>query len=232
MSLRRKIADNPRVNRAVEDFFAGWVRFAHRTTRWRRDGFEPMQEALRAGEPVIVVLWHQRLMMAPFLFDTDLGRMCTLTSAARAGRMGGQIFARFGLETIAMSSNRRHIALSREVLGRIRNGWSIGIAADGPRGPARTASAVPISWARASGKRVFVVSYSARRVLQLPTWDRMWLPLPWTRGAMLCREWTEPVPRQPTAEQTEALRQSLEAALDGITDDSDRMAGRRVQQRG
>ena len=226
MSLRKKIADSAWFNRAVEGAVAAWIRFAHDRSTWQRIGFEPMDAALRAGEPVIVALWHQRLMMSPWLFDASLGRICTLTSSARAGRLAGQVQARFGFDTIAMSSHRRHVALSREILGRIREGCSIGIATDGPRGPARVASTVPLVWARSSGCRVFVVSFSANRVLELPTWDRMWLPVPFSRGVLMCREWRESVPRRASAAQTERLRLSLQEALNAVTDASDRAAGR------
>lgn len=226
MSLRKKIADSAWFNTAVEGLFAAYIRFAYRTSRWQRSGFEPMDQALKRGEPVIVALWHQRLMMSPYLFDTTLGKMCSLTSGARAGRMAGQVQALFGFETIPMSSHKRHVALSREVLGRIRDGYSIGIATDGPRGPARVASTVPLVWARASGKRIFVVSFAARRVIRFPTWDRMMLPAPWTRGVLMCREWDQDVPRKVSEEETERLRVSLQAALNDITDASDQAAGR------
>ena len=120
VSLRKKIADSPRFNRAIEALLAGYVRFAFRTSRWQRSGFEEMDACVRRGEPVIFVLWHQRLIMAPYLFDTSLGRICALTSAARAGRLAGQILVRLGFETIPMSSHKRHVALSREVLRRTR----------------------------------------------------------------------------------------------------------------
>lgn len=226
MSLRKRIADSAWFNRSVEAAVAGWIRIAHDRSKWRRIGFEPMDAALRAGEPVIVALWHQRLMMSPYLFDTRLGPICTLTSGARAGRLAGQVQARFGFGTIAMHSHRRHVALSREVLGKIRSGHSIGIATDGPRGPARVASTVPLVWARASGCRIFVVSFSANRVLELPTWDRMWLPVPFSRGVLMCREWKETVPRKPSDEETETLRQKLQEALNAVTDAADRAAGR------
>ena len=226
VSLRRKIADSAWFNRGIEGILAAYIRFAYRTSSWTRDGFEPMDAALRAGEPVIVALWHQRLMMSPYLFDVSLGPICTLTSGARAGRMAGQIQARFGFGTIAMSSHKRHVALSREVLTRMREGYSIGIATDGPSGPARVASTVPLVWARASGKRIFTVAFSARRVIELPTWDRMWLPTPWTRGALVCREWTGTVPRKASEAETEALRQDLESALNAVTDAADQAAGR------
>lgn len=226
MSLRRKIADSKRVNRAVESLFAGYIRFAQRTSRWESEGFEAMDAVLAQGEPVIFTVWHQRLVMAPFMFNQDLGKFCSLTSSARAGRLVGQVLGRFGFATIPMSSHKRHVALSREVLRHIGEGYSIGIAVDGPRGPARQASTVPIVWARSTGKRVFVLSWSANRALTFPSWDKIMLPVPFSRGVLICREWTEAVPRKADAETVEALRLNLQSALDTVTDDSDRRAGR------
>lgn len=226
MSLRKKIADSPRLNRAIEGLFAAYVRFAFRTSRWTRSGFEEMDACVRRGEPVIFVLWHQRLIMAPYLFDTSLGRICALTSSARAGRLAGQILVRLGFETIPMSSHKRHVALSREVLRRTREGCSIGIAADGPRGPARISSTVPIVWARMTGCRVFTVAFAEKKVIKLPTWDQQMLPMPFSRGELMCQEWTDEVPKKPTDAELEALVQSLGGSLDEITDKADAAAGR------
>ncbi|MEO3478903.1 DUF374 domain-containing protein [Phaeobacter sp. CAU 1743] len=226
MSLRKRIADSPRFNRTIEGLFAAYVRFAYRSSRWQRSGFEEMDACVKRGEPVIFVLWHQRLIMAPYLFDTSLGRICALTSAARAGRLAGQILVRLGFETIPMSSHKRHVALSREVLRRTKEGCSIGIAADGPRGPARISSGVPITWARMTGCRVFTVAFAEKKVLKLPTWDKQMLPLPFSRGVLICQEWQETVPKKPTDDEAEALRQSLEQALDQITDKADQAAER------
>lgn len=210
----------------IEGLFAGYVAFAHRTSRWQRSGCEEMDAAVASGEPVIFVLWHQRLIMAPFIFDTSLGRICALTSAARAGRLAGQILVRLGFETIPMSSRKRHVALSREVLRRTKEGCSIGIAADGPRGPARVSSGVPITWARMTGCRVFTVAFAQRRVIRMPTWDKQMLPLPFSRGVLICQEWTDKVPKKPSEDEAEALRLSLQIALDAITDQADSAVGR------
>ncbi|OUS37671.1 hypothetical protein A9Q94_05095 [Rhodobacterales bacterium 56_14_T64] len=226
MSLRRKIADSPVFNRAVEGLITAYVKFAYRSSRWTRSGFGPMEELVKSGEPVIMVLWHQRLIMSPYLFDSSLGRICTLTSSARAGRLAGKVQERMGFDTIPMSSHKRHVALSREVLRRIKNGSSVGIAADGPRGPARVSSGVPIIWARSSGCRVFTITFAQRRTLRLPTWDKQMLPVPFSRGVLMCQEWQEDVPRKPTPERAEGLRLSLEKALNQITDASDAAVGR------
>lgn len=226
-TLRKKIANSPRANRAVEGMLAAYVRFAYRTTRWTRTGCEEMDACVARGEPVIFVVWHQRLIMAPYMFNAPEGaRICALTSAARAGRLAGQILVRLGWETIPMSSHQRHVTLSREVLKRIKQGCSIGIAADGPRGPARVSSTVPIVWARTSGARVFTVAFAQKNVLRLPTWDKQMLPLPFTRGAITCQEWTDEVPRKPSEEQVETLRLSIQDALDHITDAADAALGK------
>jgi lysophospholipid acyltransferase (LPLAT)-like uncharacterized protein len=226
VSLRRKIADSPRFNRAIEGMIAGYVRFVHSTSRWEMIGFDAMNTELARGEQVIVSLWHQRLIMAPYLFDQTLGKICTLTSAARAGRLVGQVQARFGFTTIPMSSHKRHVALSREVLRHIKEGFSIGIACDGPRGPARKASTVPLVWARSSGKPIFVLSWSSRRALFFPSWDRFMVPLPFSRGVLLCQAFDAEVPRKMDDATMERLRLQLESALDAVTAESDRLAGR------
>jgi len=228
--LRKRIADHPGLNARIEDAFAAYVRRIHEKGDWDRRGFGPMEDAVAAGEPLIVVLWHQRLFMASFCFPVALGPITSLTTSARAGRLAGQVQARFGFDTIPMSSHRRNVTLSREVLRRIKAGSSVGIAADGPGGPHRVLSPVPIAWARVSGVRVFAVAFAASRVLRLPTWDRLMLPLPGTRGVLTCREWTETVPREADEAELERLRLSLEATLDAVTDEADIAMGRRPEQ--
>ena len=83
-----------------------------------------------------------------------------------------------------------------------------------------------MAWARASRKRVFLVSFSARRVLEFGTWDRMWMPMPFTRGCLMCQEWDNNVPRNADAETVEHHRQNLQDALNEVTAASDAKAGR------
>lgn len=226
MSLRKRIADSETLQDSLANMLARYIRFVHRTSTWKRVGYEPLEELVRAGEPVIVVLWHQRLLMSPYFFPLELGRICSITSSARAGSMVGRVQLRFGFDTIAMSSHKRHVALSREVLGKMREGISIGIAADGPRGPERIASTVPLIWARSSGKRVFAITYSARRAAEAGTWDRALMPRPWNSGIFICREWTKTVPRKASEAEIETLRLDLQKLLNDITAECDVAMGR------
>lgn len=208
---------------------AAYIRFCFRTGRWQRDGFEPLSRHLETGAPVILAIWHQRLIMAPYLFDMEAGRIASLTSAARPGRLAGLILNRLGFEdTTPMSSHTRHVVSSRDVLKRIRDGGSVGIAPDGARGPARQAKSFPIQWARASGAPITVVAFSTRRAITLPTWDRMMLPVPFSRGALVVRWFGPEIPRKLTEAETRALQTKLTEALDAVTEEADRLAGRRA----
>ena len=51
-------------------------------------------------------------------------------------------------------------------------------------------------------------------------------PVPFSRGVLMCQEWTKKVPRKPAPEEAEELRLSLETALNEITDASDAAVGR------
>ncbi|WP_146346119.1 lysophospholipid acyltransferase family protein [Falsiphaeobacter marinintestinus] len=227
MNLRKKLADSDTVLNWFARRFAGYIRKVHKNTAWQRIGYEELDALVDSGEPVILVLWHQRLVQSPYLFPLDKGRVCTITSAARAGSMVGRVQMLFGMDTIAMSSHKRHVALSREVLGKMKQGISIGIAADGPRGPERVLSTVPLVWARTSGKRVFGITYSVRHAREAGTWDHMLLPRARrNEGVLLCREWTDPVPRKASPEDFEVLRQSLEDHMNQITAEADEMMGR------
>lgn len=227
MNIRKKIADSSLFNRSIEAVLAGYIRIAYATSKWEKDGFEAMDEVLAREEPIIFCVWHQRLVLAPYMFDQSKGKFCSLTSSARAGRLVGSVFKRFGFDTVPMPSHKRNVALSREVLSRIKDGYTIGIAVDGPRGPARIASSTPIVWARASGLSVFVLSWSARRVITLPLWDKCMLPIPFGRGILMCRRWDIAIPRKLSDEESEALRLGLQEELNNITHDSDHSQGRR-----
>ncbi|WP_170476643.1 lysophospholipid acyltransferase family protein [Ruegeria arenilitoris] len=227
MSIRTRIADSESVLNWVARRIASYIRMVYRNTRWQRIGYTELDKLVDQGEPVIVVLWHQRLAQSPYFFPLDKGRICSITSSARAGSMVGRVQELFGMDTIAMASKKRHVALSREVLGKMKQGISIGIAADGPRGPERISSTVPLIWARTSGKRVFGITFSTRYGREAGTWDRLLMPRPWkNEGVFLCREWTETVPRKANAEQIEALRLSLEQHMNDITAEADQMVGR------
>jgi len=221
MSLKKRIANSAWLNRRVVGLCAAYLRLCHATIRWDRQGFEDLREALSGGAPVIMLLWHERIALTPWMFDFEAGRICSLTSDARAGRLAGQIQAAFGFETVAMRSRKSNLSLSREVVKKMRSGVSIGIAGDGPRGPRREMKTVPLEWSRATGAPIFLVTFAATRMHDLNTWDKMRLTLPFGRGIIRMKRWETEVPRRLQPSELEVLRQRLEGDLTRFSDECD-----------
>lgn len=225
MSLRKRIADSRRLNHTVARIFAGYIRLVQRTSKCEFIGFEKMDDMLAHNDAVICTLWHDRLAMSPYLFDTQAHPICTLTSEGRAGKLVGIIQTRFGFSTIPMSSHKRHVALSRAVLGEIKKGSSVGIAIDGPRGPAREAKTFPLVWARSTGKPIMMIAYSVKHAGHLKAWDKMLLPRLFNRAVFICRPFSQTVPRKMTDEQMDALRLQLQTEMNDLTTEADKRVG-------
>lgn len=218
VSLRKKIANSKTLNRAVIGTFAGYLRMAHATTHWDVTGKDELDAALAQHGSVILVLWHQRIAYSPFMFPSKERPILSITSNARAGRLAGQIQAAFGFQTVAFSSKRANLSASRQVIKLIRDGASIGVAADGPRGPARELKTVPLEWARATGKPIVLVTFSVKRFWTWGTWDALMFPWPFNRGRMAYQRWDQEVPRRFTPPELEALRDQLERDLDNFVE--------------
>lgn len=223
MRPRKWLEHQPWFAGAIGGALALWVRFCQATSRWERRGDAEMEAALRHG-PVVVVLWHERNAGAGLHWRPHWGPISILHTTRFAGRVAGVMQRSYGMQPIAMDSRKGNLAASREVLRRAREGVSVGLTADGPKGPARVLKDAPLEWARAMGRPVFVYAFAQRRQRLLPTWDRMVWPRPFTRGAIVWRPWRDDLPRRVTDLEREALRESLAAALDAATEEAERLA--------
>jgi len=199
---------------------AGWLRLCHATTRWDIVGRDVLIEALEQG-PVIIVLWHEHLMMGSMHWTPTGHPLMSLHDTSPIGKIAGAMEARTGLIPVAMSSKTSNLAMSRRIKREVQNGVSVGITADGPEGPARVVKTAPLDWARATGVPVFVYANAMTRHRRLGTWDRMVLPLPFTRGVGVFAHWDAVVPRRGTAEEMESLRRDLDRALTGVADQAE-----------
>lgn len=222
---RKRAADDPRLVSAAAGLIAVWMRLVIRTSRIDAEGWDAVARAVEEHGAVIVVIWHQRLLMGHRGFDLSAGPFRTLTADARAGRLAGVMMGKSGFDTMPMPRGTSGGAAMRTVLTSLRGGQSIGIAPDGPRGPARVVKPTPIQWARATGKPVVGFAFSARRHVALPLWDRTMLPLPFTRIALRWAIWDRTVEGRPAPGQMEAAALDLQDFLNRLTDGCDLAAG-------
>jgi lysophospholipid acyltransferase (LPLAT)-like uncharacterized protein len=170
----------------------GYLGFALRTTRWTLVGqqhFAPFG----AGAPAVFAFWHEFLPLMPALLliarELPFYRptpIYTLVSQHRDGQFIGAVVRRFGIVPVLGSSTRGGAAGLRGLLSVLKQGGLVGITPDGPRGPRREAIAGVAQLAALAGVPVLPCAARTSRRIQLHTWDRMPVPLPFGTGVMVC----------------------------------------------
>jgi lysophospholipid acyltransferase (LPLAT)-like uncharacterized protein len=212
-----------------------YLHAALRTTRWTVVGTENIDTHI-AGRPAIAAFWHERLPLLPALWfhmraKGAQGTPRVLVSKHRDGRFIGTVVRRFGVQVVHGSSSKDGSARDvtekggatsiRVLLGELQAGQHVLITPDGPRGPRRRAAPGVAQLAGLSGAPVLPVGAQTSRHRVLPTWDRMYVPLPFGRGVIVCGEPIE-VPR----DGWEAALPAIEAALSDVADAADLLCPR------
>lgn len=219
-----KAVDAPWLLDLVAGLVARRIRHWQHAIDWEIRGQDALAAQIATGQPVIMAVWHGRLAMTPSMWRAEWGPVCSLTSKARPGQIVGRTLGRFGWTNASMHDTRDNRSVSLSVARLIRQGTSIGIACDGPLGPARQMKTVPLDWSRLSGAPIWLWTYSVAEAGHLNTWDRLLLPKG-RRGVMLYQQWSQTVPKRASQDQFETLRRQLEHDLNALTREADQAMG-------
>jgi lysophospholipid acyltransferase (LPLAT)-like uncharacterized protein len=196
---------------------ARYVEWVARSTRWQIEG-EAQLRAMAEGPPLIVVFWHEALPTMPvfWLRAKRFGmtrKAVVLASQHRDGQLIGQAVGHMGIGLVSGSSSRGGAAGLRGLLKALASGLHVGLTPDGPRGPRRVAAPGVAQLAALSGAQILPCGAATVRAKQLRSWDRMRLPFPFGRGALVCGA-PITVARGDWAAGTAAVTQALNAAMD------------------
>jgi len=207
----KSLLRTPQAQALLPRLLGTYLAFTLRTTRWTLDGQEHFAPHA-AGAPAVFAFWHEFLPLMPGLSliartlpSYRFTPIHTLVSQHRDGRFIGAVVRHFGILPVLGSSSRGGAAALRNLLAVLAKGGLIGITPDGPRGPRRQAAAGVAQLAALSGVCVLPCAARGSRRIQLDTWDRMPIPLPFGRGVVVCG----PAIRVP--------RGGWKAAMPGIT---------------
>ncbi|MGJ8582530.1 MAG: lysophospholipid acyltransferase family protein [Marinosulfonomonas sp.] len=224
MNLRKRIENSKTLIWLFSTIISSYLKLCNSTTRWDAVGIRELEETLRDG-PVIVVSWHSSLLMSGLHWPNDVAKIKPLHDTSPAGQLVGGSMRQFGLDPIEMSSKHSTLASSRLILREIKQGASVGIAADGPNGPARKSKPHAIGWARSSGRPIYLYAWSAKSAWRMKTWDKMKFPFPFAQGAFTIVKWDVEIPRGLANEEYTKLGRRLNRSLDRITRETDIRAG-------
>lgn len=159
----------------------------------------------------IYCFWHQCVLPCTAYFRKS--NAVILISQSFDGELITRILRMFGFDAVRGSSSRS----SREGLLGLKHVIEAGrtaiFTADGPRGPIFQTKMGPIKLAQITGAPIGAFHLQPEKAWVMKSWDRFLVPKPFTRIVVSWAQWTH-VPTDLEAEQFEAKRQDLNAALE------------------
>jgi hypothetical protein len=214
----------PGVQRFLSWLIAGYSGFVFRTTRWTYVDYEAFRQLGVQKRPLIACFWHGRMILMPNFWPFAMP-LYVLHSPHRDGQLMLRTLARFGMRPIIGSSKRGGAQALRDMSRVIREGSSVCITPDGPRGPRMRVSAGIVLLAKLTGAPLVPASFSVARGRTLDSWDRLLIAHPFGRGVFISGEPVF-VARDADHAALEKARATLERRLNTITAEADRRCGR------
>lgn len=220
MRLFKRVAQKPGVQQAVGSTAAWFLRLVRNTSDLIIEPADVYEKA-EPHLPVIVTMWHGQHFMMPFVSRGH--RVKVLVSRHRDGEMNAIAAERLGIGTIRGSGaadsrydRKGGVGAFRAMLDALAEGYSVALTADVPKVP-RVASNGIVKLAQLSGRLIYPVAIATSRRVQLNTWDRSTINLPFSRMAIVA---STPigVPQDADEAMREDYRRAIEAGLNAATD--------------
>jgi len=205
----------------IEGWLARWlIAFGFRLLQlWARTlRFEIEDRAgvvgRRVTENYIGALWHNRLLVFPFVLRRFLPQRhgAALISASRDGDLIADVVQRFGYDVIRGSSSRLGTSALLHLTGVLMSGSDVVITPDGPRRPAYELGPGIIFLAQKSGAAVVPMNLEYSHCWRLGSWDRFIVPRPFAKVRVLINR-PYRVTATTTPEEFESERVSLQNAM-------------------
>ena len=201
------------------EYVAMWiVTCFYRLSRVTVVGDDLESRLLAEHKGVLYAHWHR---YAQYYFFYAAGKKHVIMSSHKdSGEVGARTMARVGILTVRGSSGKKKNdgrikrKGGRDALAAmtalIRNeGFSAGLTVDGPSGPPLRLKPGIVHLAKETGAPILVLTAVAKPKFRLPTWDRMWMPAPFSR---ICYFLSGPffVPPDAADDGLERIRRTIE----------------------
>ena len=230
--LGEQIFRTPTSQAVIASIVANYLRLVNVTSRCVFDPSDPyIMQASQA--PVIFTMWHGQHFMLPFVRQHDLD-IRVLISRHFDGEINARVANKLGIGTIRGSSARKPSRMIEkgaiwgfmEMKAALDDSAFVSMTADISNLAARRAGLGIVSLAKVSGRPIIPIAYASSRRIDVTSWDRATINLPFGRSACVVGEIIE-VPADADDIVLEAKRQDVENALNEATTRAYAIADRR-----
>lgn len=134
-------------------------------------------DTLKVRSPhLIYVAWHEQILLHTWFWRHQ--GITILISQSRDGEYVNRLLELLGFRSARGSSSRGGVRGLLQLVRTLKDVGSVGIIADGPRGPARACKPGAILLAKQSGIPIVPTAAAISRYKRVKSWDRLVVPLP------------------------------------------------------
>jgi len=230
--LLRRVGESPGLWNAAGKIGATYMRLVRATTPLTFEPGNPF-DVYADRAPFILTGWHGQHFMVTFMMRPG-DRARALVSKSRDGDASAAFMGSFGIEAIRGSGGRdRKRTIEKggaraflQLKKSLDEGVSIATIADVSNSIARRCGEGVIALARASGRPIIAMGFATSRWVELPSWDRATIHLPFSKGAAVVAEPVD-VPRDAGDALMETKRLEVEAHINAAMARAYEIVGRR-----
>ena len=173
---------------------------------------KPTQQALYA-------IWHGEQCVVYSVEDKE--NFYVLVSPSNDGEIVAQGIEVLSLKSIRGSSKRNAVAGSLQILEKLKEGASVAIMVDGPKGPKGVVKEGIVNLAKLSGVPVIPLAWVSndKTFLKFNSWDNFRIPFGFCRTVVV---YGEPIyiPSELTKEESKAWCEKIAEELNKVSDDA------------
>ena len=220
MFSSKRLTSAPWVQKTIGIMAAEYLRLVWSTTRFT---LEPpdIYEKIAQDSPVIIAMWHGQHFLVPFVRRRE-HRVKVLISRHRDGEVNAIAAERLGVGTIRGSGDhggeftrKGGVSAFKEMLTALEEGFIVALTADVPK-VARVAGLGIVKLAQMSSRPIYPIAIATRHRIELDTWDRTAINLPFGSGARIAGVPVR-VPRDADDAALAAAQRELERSLNAAT---------------
>ena len=144
-------------------------------------GEENLLNLAKAGKPIMVCVWHGRLLFPSWYIRLKITNLHAIASHHSDAEIMARILKRWGYSLIRGSTKKGGKAVVLKMAEVFKNGGIVAVTNDGPKGPPRIAKAGSTGLAIKYNVSMVMITGSATKFWQINSWDRFMLPKPFGR---------------------------------------------------
>lgn len=157
-----------------------------KTLRIKTENYSGLKEYFSGDKNVIAAFWHGTMILPWYFFRNR--NFSALVSGSKDGEILARVLKRWGYSVERGSSHKGGKEALETLVRKMKEKFSAAITPDGPTGPPFEMKAGTVVAAKKTGLPLFLIGTAYKKKINLKSWDRFQIPLPFTKAAIVFSE--------------------------------------------